>query len=113
MQTAAGMRFAFERRHKTREAEEDTIMETGLAGLAAGLVREESNIAKDRRATGTLSTDRCLRCGGFTVAWCDTLVESPGRRCIQCGEVIDPVILHNRLLQQTVTSGGVVLWSEK
>lgn len=45
----------------------------------------------------------CVRCGGFLVSnhcldlesswgdrWCRTL------RCVQCGELIDPVILHNR-----------------
>ena len=82
-------------------------------GLVMGLLGEDSSIARDRSATGALGTDRCLRCGGFTVAWCDNLVENAGRRCVQCGELVDPVILHNRRLQHTGTSSGVVMWSGK
>jgi ribosomal protein S27AE len=45
------------------------------------------------------STDRCPRCGGLMVAeWCLDLSDYSGRRCVQCGELIDPVILENRRL---------------
>lgn len=43
------------------------------------------------------NTDRCSRCNGFMVAeWCEDLSDYTAQRCVQCGEVIDPVILHNR-----------------
>ena len=43
------------------------------------------------------STDRCPRCGGLMVAeWCQDLSDYTVQRCVQCGEVIDPVILQNR-----------------
>jgi hypothetical protein len=47
------------------------------------------------------STDRCPRCGGLMVAeWCEDLSDYRAQRCVQCGEVIDPVILRNRGAQQ-------------
>ena len=49
---------------------------------------------------------RCWRCRGLMVVEsCFDLVSDAGqldcltRRCVQCGEVIDPVILQNRRLQ--------------
>jgi uncharacterized protein with PIN domain len=46
------------------------------------------------------STDRCPRCGGLMVAeWCEDLSNYSAERCVQCGEVIDPVILENRRLE--------------
>jgi hypothetical protein len=47
---------------------------SGMTGLARGLLGRDSSIARDRIATGALSTDRCLRCSGFTVARCDNVV---------------------------------------
>lgn len=48
----------------------------------------------------------CSRCKGLMVVeqGFDSLnsagpVDIPLRRCVQCGEMIDPVILHNRRLQ--------------
>lgn len=44
-----------------------------------------------------MSLDRirhCSRCGGLMVA--EYVIDLPGHRCVQCGEVVDPVILHNR-----------------
>ncbi len=48
-------------------------------------------------------TDTCTRCGGFMVShWCMNVNYDAGgmeiltKRCLQCGEVIDPVILENR-----------------
>lgn len=48
--------------------------------------------------------DTCSRCGGFMVShWCMNVNYDAGgmeiltQRCLQCGEVIDPVILENRL----------------
>jgi hypothetical protein len=49
----------------------------------------------------------CTRCGGLMVNdLCMDVFNSTGeldfaaRRCVQCGEVIDPVIEHNRQLRQ-------------
>ncbi len=51
--------------------------------------------------------DTCTRCGGFMVShWCMNVNYDAGgmeiltKRCLQCGEVIDPVILENRLNPQ-------------
>jgi hypothetical protein len=49
----------------------------------------------------------CTRCGGLMVSdFCMDLLNSTGelefaaKRCVQCGTVVDPVILHNRQLRQ-------------
>jgi len=49
----------------------------------------------------------CARCGGLMVIdFCMDVLNSTGeldfaaRRCVQCGEVIDPVIERNRRLRQ-------------
>lgn len=36
----------------------------------------------------------CDRCGGFMVT--EQLIDQPAHRCVQCGEIIDAVILQNR-----------------
>lgn len=53
-----------------------------------------------------VSTARCSRCGGLMVAeWCFDLLDDTGHlnflawRCIQCGDLVDPVILKNRRLR--------------
>jgi RNase P subunit RPR2 len=50
-----------------------------------------------------VSSDACTRCGGLLVShWCMNVNYDAGgmeiltKRCLQCGEVIDPVILENR-----------------
>ena len=44
-------------------------------------------------------TDHCSRCGGLMVAeWCEDLSDYAAQRCVQCGELIDPVIMQNRRL---------------
>jgi hypothetical protein len=41
--------------------------------------------------------DRCPRCRGLMVAeWCEDLSDYSAQRCVQCGELIDPVIMLNR-----------------
>jgi len=49
----------------------------------------------------------CSRCGGLMVSdFCMDLLNSTGelefaaKRCVQCGEVVDPVIERNRHLRQ-------------
>jgi hypothetical protein len=53
----------------------------------------------------------CTRCGGLMVDdLCMDLLNSFGeskfvaKRCVQCGEVVDPVILSNRQLRQEPTT---------
>jgi len=50
-----------------------------------------------------VSTARCWRCGGLMVIeHCFDLLDDTGhinfaaQRCVQCGEIVDPVILMNR-----------------
>ena len=63
-------------------------------------------VAKSHLETSSLPVkeDSCTRCGGFMVShWCMNVNYDAGgmeiltKRCLQCGEVIDPVILENRL----------------
>ena len=43
------------------------------------------------------NTGRCPRCSGLMVdEWRQDLSDYRAQRCVQCGEMIDPVILHNR-----------------
>lgn len=64
-------------------------------------VPTDSIEAAARSYARTNSTDRCPRCGGLMVAepctdfW-DDAENLAVRRCVQCGEVIDPIILLNR-----------------
>jgi len=55
------------------------------------------------KAEQSKNSDKCSRCGGFMVShWCMNVNYDAGgmeiltQRCLQCGEVIDPVILENR-----------------
>jgi len=52
----------------------------------------------------------CSRCGGLLVSnFCMDLLNSTGelefaaKRCVQCGEVVDPVIERNRQLRQEIS----------
>ena len=50
----------------------------------------------------------CGRCGGLMVE--EPCVDFSVRRCVQCGDVVDPVILDNRRRTQgstTLTRGGI------
>ncbi len=49
----------------------------------------------------------CIRCGGLMVTdfcmdllFCIGETEFAAKRCVQCGEIVDPVILSNRQLRQ-------------
>ena len=49
----------------------------------------------------------CTRCGGIMVndSYLELLnnvgeLKFAAKRCVQCGEIVDPVILHNRQLRQ-------------
>jgi hypothetical protein len=66
-------------------------------GTAQAVAQQQSTEVADRSWAGVYSTDRCPRCSGLMIAeWCEDLSDYRARRCVQCGEVIDPVILQNR-----------------
>lgn len=66
-------------------------------GTAMAVTSQQSIEATDRSWARIHSTDRCPRCSGLMVAeWCEDLSDYTAQRCVQCGEVIDPVILRNR-----------------
>ena len=68
-------------------------------GMELAVSQQQSIETAARSRTGIHSTDRCPRCGGLMVAeWCQDLSGYSGQRCVQCGELIDPVILQNRRL---------------
>ncbi|MDW7653745.1 MAG: hypothetical protein SCG74_00055 [Nitrospiraceae bacterium] len=58
----------------------------------------------------------CRRCGGLMIddLGMDLLMNGigelkfPATRCVQCGEVLDPVILQNRQLRQPSMPNGVL-----
>ena len=67
---------------------------------------EDSIGTETRRSRQVLSPDRCLRCGGLMVPeqgfrlFSDSgHLDFSARRCVQCGELVDPVILRNRHLR--------------
>ena len=68
-------------------------------GTVVAVTQQQSIEAADRSWARIHSTDCCPRCGGLMVAeWCQDLSNNSGQRCVQCGELIDPVILENRRL---------------
>ncbi|MEI8015513.1 MAG: hypothetical protein WCH20_11845 [Nitrospira sp.] len=70
-------------------------------GTALPVTQQQSIEAATRSQARIHSTDRCPRCSGLMVAeWCEDLSNYRAQRCLQCGEVIDPVILCNRGAQQ-------------
>jgi hypothetical protein len=63
----------------------------------ATIARSESKVIVDRPLIGKPNHDgiqHCSRCGGLMVIV--QLIDLPAQRCVQCGELVDPVILHNR-----------------
>ena len=61
---------------------------------------KEANVAEWKELAGMA---RCPRCGGLMVPeQCFDLrsdnghLDFPAKRCVQCGELVDPVILRNR-----------------
>ena len=65
-------------------------------GTALAVTQQQSTEAAARSRARIHSEDRCSRCSGLMVAeWCEDLSDYRAQRCVQCGEVIDPVILQN------------------
>jgi len=75
---------------------------------AVGFPTENLNEANVAEWEELLGTARCLRCGGLMVPErCFDLRSDNGqldfaaKRCVQCGELVDPVILENRRLRSS------------
>ena len=66
-------------------------------GTALGMTQQQSIEVADRSWARICNSDRCPRCSGLMVAeWCEDLSDYRAQRCLQCGEIVDPVILRNR-----------------
>jgi len=64
---------------------------------ALAVTQQQSIEVSDRSRARIHNMDRCPRCSGLMVAeWYQDLSDYCAQRCVQCGEVIDPVILRNR-----------------
>ena len=72
-------------------------------------LNERAGQNERRKYFQTFSAEHiCGRCGGLLVQdFCTDLLNGTGEldcsisRCVQCGDVVDPVIQRNRHLQQT------------
>jgi len=75
-------------------------------GTALAVTQQQSSEAPTRSRERTHGTDRCPRCSGLMVAeWCEDLSDYTAQRCVQCGEIVDPVIVRNRgALQAPMTT---------
>lgn len=70
-----------------------------------------SGIQSQSTLSSALLQSACLRCGGLMVnhvsldLWnSSSELECATRRCVQCGDILDPVILHNRhILHEPMT----------
>ena len=64
---------------------------------ALAVTQQQSSEVADRSWARIHDRDRCSRCNGLMVdEWGQDLSDYHAQRCVQCGEVIDPVILCNR-----------------
>jgi hypothetical protein len=73
---------------------------------AALEMRTKTEKGSSRVCSTAFSNSTCPRCGGLMVGdFCMDLLKGSERlevlasRCVQCGEVVDPVILQNRKIQ--------------
>ena len=64
---------------------------------ALAVTQQQSIEVATRNWASIHNTGRCPRCSGLMVdEWGQDLSDYRAQRCVQCGEVIDPVILCNR-----------------
>jgi hypothetical protein len=64
---------------------------------ARAMTLQQSIEVATRNWASMHSAGCCPRCSGLMVdEWCQDLSDYRSQRCVQCGEMIDPVILHNR-----------------
>ena len=77
--------------------------------MATALAERRGRSQQQNRAVSSAvpHESTCTRCGGLMVNdFCMDLLNSTGelefaaKRCVQCGEVVDPVIQRNRRLRQ-------------
>jgi hypothetical protein len=65
-------------------------------GTALAVTSQQSIEAMDQ-SWARFHSARCSRCSGLMVAeWYQDLSDYTAQRCVQCGEIVDPVILKNR-----------------
>lgn len=79
----------------------EVIMSMGDQKAKIGEIQGQSDLSF------VLLQPTCLRCGGFMVneVSMDLMnstseLECPTKRCVQCGDILDPVILRNRGIRQ-------------
>lgn len=73
----------------------ETVLPRIRRAAMATTARTEAEVEKGWSWwTSQRESNRCSRCGGFMVK--EQLVDFEAHRCVQCGEVVDPVILENR-----------------
>jgi hypothetical protein len=63
-------------------------------GARVGLTIERMKVLNDPILNGLHDAAVCSRCGGFTVV--EPCYDFRVQRCVQCGDLVDPVILQNR-----------------
>jgi hypothetical protein len=63
----------------------------------AYVTQQQSTETAARSRARIHNADRCPRCNGLMIVeWCEDMSDYTAQRCVQCGEIIDPVILQNR-----------------
>lgn len=91
---------------------EQQPMEVTMATATAAEARVGRPETREVFDVFSLVTQRstCSRCGGLLVSdFCMDLLNSTGelefaaKRCVQCGEVVDPVIERNRQFRQDIS----------
>ena len=81
-------------------------MEEIMASALTEKTRAEQ-IRSHAVSSAIMNESTCDRCGGLMVTdfcmdllFCIGETEFAAKRCVQCGEIVDPVILSNRQLRQ-------------
>ena len=87
-----------------------THVEEAIMARALGERTAEQQLQNQATPSSVQHATRCTRCGGLMVTdfsmdllFCIGETEFAATRCVQCGEVIDPVILENRGTRQKPT----------
>jgi hypothetical protein len=77
-----------------------------MARALAGETKAEQ-LGNHAISAAALHESTCTRCGGLMVTdfhmdllFCIGETEFAAKRCVQCGEIVDPVILRNRGIKQ-------------
>lgn len=77
-----------------------------MATMSEGRINS-AHLQRQTVTSAAYPASACTRCGGFMVNdFCMAVLNSTGdlevvaKRCVQCGEVVDPVIERNRRVRQ-------------